>query len=187
MTDADESSANRLLGIRIDSGDLAFLSKKARAMMDQAGLEYVRILASNEVDEFIIEEIRAQGGMIDIWGVGTKLVSGFGEQGCALGGVYKMVEHNGRPKIKLSHNPEKTTNPGLKKIIRCYDSQGLMDADVLAHVSEPIGRSEVLIVDPTNPLRRKNLRGGRTGLSLPITRRDTKSSKRPTLSASPKL
>lgn len=152
-----EADGHRLAGIRLDSGDLAFLSKKARSMLDQAGLGYVRIVASNELDEFVIAEILAQGGLIDVWGVGTKLVTGGGEDGAALGGVYKMVEHNGQPKIKLSSNPDKMTNPGFKKIIRFYGEDGLMEADALAHRSERLDEAEVLIVDPGNPLRRKKL------------------------------
>lgn len=151
-----ERTGHRLAGIRIDSGDLAFLSQRARHMLNQEGLSYVRIVASNELDEYIISDILAQGGLIDIWGVGTNLVTGSGEGGGALGGIYKMVEHNGRPKIKLSANPEKMTNPGVKKIVRFYEN-GLMEADALADVSENLNAGEVLIIDPNNPLRRKKL------------------------------
>lgn len=151
-----ERNGHRLVGIRIDSGDLAFLSQRARHMLDQDGLGYVKVVASNELDEYIISDIVAQGGMIDIWGVGTNLVTGSGEGGGALGGIYKMVEHNGRPKIKLSANPEKMTNPGVKKIVRFYED-GLMEADALADVSENLNAGEVLIIDPSNPLRRKKL------------------------------
>ena len=156
-----EQSGHRLAGIRIDSGDLAFLSRRARQMLDQAGLPYVKIVASNELDEYIISDILAQGGRVDIWGVGTNLVTGSGEGGGALGGIYKMVEHNGRPKIKLSANPEKMTNPGVKKVVRFYDEEGLMDADALADNSEDLSVREVVIVDPNNPLRRKKLNSGR--------------------------
>jgi nicotinate phosphoribosyltransferase len=156
-----ESKGHRLTGVRIDSGDLAFLSRRARKMLDQEGLSYVKIVASNELDEYIISDIIAQGGQIDIWGVGTNLVTGSGEGGGALGGIYKMVEHNGRPKIKLSANPEKMTNPGVKKVIRFYDPEGLMDADALADNSEDLSTQPVLIVDPNNPLRRKKLNSGK--------------------------
>lgn len=152
-----EVRGHRLQGIRLDSGDLAFLSKRAREVLDQAGLGYVKIVASNELDEFLITEILAQGGRIDVWGVGTKLVTASGEDGCALGGVYKMAEHNGRPKIKLSSNPEKMTNPGFKKVVRFYGGDGLMEADALAHRSEDLNEHEILIIDPNNPLRRKKL------------------------------
>jgi nicotinate phosphoribosyltransferase len=152
-----EQSGHRLVGIRIDSGDLAFLSQRAREMLDQAGLDYAKICASNELDEFIIAEIISQGGKVDIWGVGTKLVTGGGEEGCALGGIYKMVELNGKPKIKLSGNVEKITSPGIKKIVRFYGDDGLMEADALAHISEDLRNHEIVIVDPNNPLRRKRI------------------------------
>jgi nicotinate phosphoribosyltransferase len=152
-----ELQGHKLAGIRIDSGDLAFLSQRARQMLDQENLNYVKIVASNELDEYIISDILAQGGKVDVWGVGTNLVTGAGIGGGALGGIYKMVEHNGRPKIKLSANPEKMTNPGIKKIIRYYDEEGLMEADALAADSEEIDDNGVLIVDPNNPLRRKKL------------------------------
>jgi nicotinate phosphoribosyltransferase len=152
-----EKSGHRLSGIRIDSGDLAFLSKHARQMFNQQNLSYVKIIASNELDEFIIFDILAQGGNVDIWGVGTNLATGCGDGGCALGGIYKMVEHNGRPKIKLSANPEKMTNPGIKKIVRFYGKEGLMEADALADVSEAVEPAGVLIIDPNNPLRRKKV------------------------------
>jgi nicotinate phosphoribosyltransferase len=164
-----EEQGHRLAGIRIDSGDLAFLSSRARQLLDQQDLAYVKIVASNELDEYIISDILSQGGKIDIWGVGTNLVTGAGAGGGALGGVYKMVEHNGRPKIKLSANPEKTTNPGAKKIVRFYDEGGLMEADALADDSEDLSVHEVLIVDPNNPLRRKKLNSKRrTELFHPI-------------------
>jgi nicotinate phosphoribosyltransferase len=166
-----ESSGHRLVGIRIDSGDLAFLSGRVRQMFDQENLHYVKIVASNELDEYIISDILAQGGKVDIWGVGTNLVTGSGEGGGALGGVYKMVEHNGQPKIKLSANPEKMTNPGIKKIVRFYDEEGLMDADALADDSEDLRSGEVLIIDPNNPLRRKKVDSGhRIELLLPIVK-----------------
>ena len=152
-----ERRGHRLAGVRIDSGDLAFLSRRARQLFDQENLPYVKIVASNELDEYIISDIIAQGGKVDIWGVGTNLVTGSGVGGGALGGVYKMVEHNGRPKIKLSANPEKMTNPGVKKIVRFYDADGLMEADALAAESEDLTTSGILIVDPNNPLRRKKL------------------------------
>jgi len=156
-----EAAGHRLAGIRIDSGDLAFLSKKAREALDDAGLGYVKIVASNELDEYIVADLLAQGGQIDVWGVGTRLVTGAGEGGGALGGVYKMAEYNGRPKIKISSNIEKMTNPGLKKIVRFYDGDGLMEADALAEDSEDLSAGDVPIVDPSNPLRRTTLHAPR--------------------------
>ena len=122
-----------LKGIRLDSGDLAYLSKEARKMLDQEGFEGVKIFASSDLDEWIIESIKRQGGRIDTWGVGTKLVTAYSTP--ALGGVYKLtaIEENGRmqPKIKLSDNPEKITNPGLKKVIRFFDDSNLMRGDIM--------------------------------------------------------
>jgi nicotinate phosphoribosyltransferase len=156
-----ERQGSRLGAVRIDSGDLAFLSRKARQMLDQENLDYVKIVASNDLDEYVIADVLNQGGKIDIWGVGTNLVTGSGDGGGALGGVYKMVEHNGRPKIKLSANPEKMTNPGVKKVIRFYAEDGLMEADALADNSEDLSGRGILIVDPNNPLRRKKINAGR--------------------------
>jgi nicotinate phosphoribosyltransferase len=122
-----------LKGIRLDSGDLAYLSKEARKMLDREGFEGVKIFASSDLDEWIIESIKKQGGRIDTWGVGTKLVTAYSTP--ALGGVYKLtaIEENGRmqPKIKLSDNPEKITNPGLKKVIRFFDDSNLMRGDIM--------------------------------------------------------
>ncbi|NWG14046.1 MAG: nicotinate phosphoribosyltransferase [Acidobacteria bacterium] len=167
-----EAQGHRLSGIRIDSGDLAFLSQESRKMLDQAGLEYVKIVASNELDEYIISEVISQGGKVDIWGVGTHLVTGDGPGGGALGGIYKMVEHNGRPKIKLSSNPEKMTNPGVKSVVRFFDASGFMEADAITAATEDVSNGPVVIVDPNNPLRRKRLTGpSRVALLKEIVKR----------------
>jgi len=152
-----QKRGHSLAGIRIDSGDLAFLSREARKMLDAESMEHVKIVVSNELDEFTISDILAQGGRIDIWGVGTRLVTGSGEGGCALGGIYKMVAHNGQPKIKLSSNPEKATNPGLKEIIRFYNQDDFMEADVLADTSEELRTGETIIVDLNDPLHQEKL------------------------------
>ena len=162
-------AGHQLAGVRIDSGDLTFLSRKARRALDEAGLDYVKIVASNDLDEYIIADVLAQGGAIDIWGVGTRLVTGAGEVSGALGGVYKMAEYNGRPKIKISSNLEKMTTPGIKKIVRFYDREGLMEADALAEDSEDLSTGEVLIMDPANPLRRTTLQSKRrVELMVPV-------------------
>ena len=129
-----------LQGIRIDSGDLAYYSKIAREMLNQAGFPEVKILASSDLDEWIIESLREQGAKIDVWCVGTKLITSF--QTPALGAVYKLMAadcSNGvlTPKIKISHNPMKVTNPGVKKIFRFYNNHGGMIGDLLAHHDEP--------------------------------------------------
>ncbi len=123
-----------LRGIRLDSGDLAYLSQEARRMLDEAGFKNTVIVASSDLDEWIIESLKRQGAQIDLWGVGTRLVTSYSSP--ALGGVYKLtaLDENGRkmvPKIKRSDNPEKITNPGLKKVIRMYDTKGQMRGDVL--------------------------------------------------------
>lgn len=139
-------------GIRIDSGDIAFLSKKARKMLDQAGFEDTIIVASSDLDEDVINNLKLQGADVNSWGVGTNLIT---SKGCpALGGVYKLsaVEENGKliPKIKISENPEKITNPGYKKVVRIYDKDGnKARADLIMLHDEEIDTSKPLtIFDP---------------------------------------
>jgi nicotinate phosphoribosyltransferase len=124
---------HELFGIRLDSGDLAYLSKEARKMLDEAGFPDASIMASSDLDEWLLESLKRQGANIDIWGIGTRLVTSFSHP--ALGGVYKLTaldDGNGmEPKIKRSDNPEKITNPGLKKVVRIYDQRGRMRGDVL--------------------------------------------------------
>jgi nicotinate phosphoribosyltransferase len=133
-----------LKGIRLDSGDLAYLSKQARAMLDEAGLQDARIVASNDLDENLIADLLDQGARIDIWGVGTNLVTSQDQP--ALGGVYKLVAAEGgagtlEPRIKVSSNPEKVTVPGVKDLFRAYDEDGLMSGDCLSlsDESQPSG------------------------------------------------
>lgn len=136
-----EKSGSRLFGIRIDSGDLAYYSKAARAILDEEGFSYVKILASSDLDEWIIESLREQGARIDIWCVGTKLMTSY--QTPALGVVYKLMAADRGdgilvPKIKISENPSKVTNPGVKKIVRFYNGNDRMIGDLLAQVDEPV-------------------------------------------------
>lgn len=133
-----------LKGIRIDSGDLAYYSKVARDMLDEAGFPDVKILASSDLDEWLIETLRDQGARIDIWCVGTKLMTSY--QTPALGVVYKLMAADKGdgvlvPKIKISQNPEKVTNPGVKKIIRFYNAKGRMMGDLLTGVDETVPQS----------------------------------------------
>ena len=134
-----------LFGIRLDSGDLAYLSKEARKMLDQAGLEDAVIVASNNLDEDIITSLNLQGAEIDLYGVGTKLITSYD---CpAFGAVYKMSEYNGQPKIKLSDNIEKMTNPGDKKLLRIYDKNtGEIRADLIALEKEEINADRSLVL-----------------------------------------
>jgi nicotinate phosphoribosyltransferase len=113
-----EKTGGKLLGIRLDSGDLAYLSKEARKMLDKSNLGYVRIVASNQLDEHIIRSLTEQQAPIDAFGVGTALVTGKDEG--ALDGVYKLSHINDKPTMKLSENISKMTLPGIKKIYRYY-------------------------------------------------------------------
>lgn len=132
-----------LFGIRLDSGDLAYLSKEARKMLDQAGFENAVIVASNNLDENIITSLNLQGAQIDLYGVGTKLITSYD---CpAFGAVYKMSEYNDQPKIKLSDNIKKMTNPGDKKLIRVYDKESEeVRADLIALQTEEISENQSL-------------------------------------------
>jgi nicotinate phosphoribosyltransferase len=142
-----DNEEGQLIGIRLDSGDLAYLSTHARRMLDESGFEQTKIIASSDLDEWLIESLKKQDAKIDIWGVGTRLVTSYS---CpALGGVYKLtaITENGKmvPKIKRSDNPEKITNPGVKKLVRYYDEAGMMRGDVLFLDDE--------IHDPGKPTR----------------------------------
>lgn len=116
-----ESRGHRLKGIRLDSGDLAYLAKQSRQMLDEAGLEHVKITASNQLDEWVIRSLLNQGAPIDAFGVGTSLVTG--KPDAALDGVYKLAFANGKPRIKLSETTAKITLPAKKQVHRIYDSQ----------------------------------------------------------------
>ncbi|NLJ25649.1 MAG: nicotinate phosphoribosyltransferase [Firmicutes bacterium] len=157
-----EADGNKLLGIRLDSGDLAYLSKVARQMLDDAGLEHAIIVGSGDLDENIIRDLRMQGAKIDSWGVGTKLITG--DDNPALGGVYKLValEENGQlvPKIKVSENAEKTTNPGVKDTVRFYSLEsGKALADLIIFADEQVPpHGPLTIFDPVDTWKRKTLR-----------------------------
>ncbi len=151
---------HRLKGIRIDSGDLAYLSKKARKMLDAEGLEDCKIIVSNSLDEFIIDDLILQDAKIDTFGVGENLITA--KSTPVIGGVYKVVasEKNGEitPKIKISGNIEKLTNPGFKKVIRFFDNEtNEAIADILALKEEVINKDEYLLFDPTAPWKQKRI------------------------------
>lgn len=154
------ASGHEPLGIRLDSGDLAYLSKKAREMLDAAGFPKAIIAASSDLDEFLIRDLKTQGACISVWGVGTRLITS--ENNPALGGVYKMSgeEINGKlvPKIKISDNPAKVTNPGYKKVLRLYDKNGMAIADLIALDHETIDTTKPLrIFDPVQTYKRMTL------------------------------
>lgn len=150
-------------GIRLDSGDLAYLSKEARKMLDEAGYPDAVICASNDLDENLISSLKEQGAAITSWGVGTNLIT---SKDCpSFGGVYKLAamldKKTGKfiPKIKLSENAEKITNPGNKTIYRFYDKKnGKLIADVIALVGERIDTSkEYILFDPIETWKKTKL------------------------------
>lgn len=125
-----QAEGHKLKGIRLDSGDLAYLAKKSRQMLDEAGLKNIKIFASNQLDEFIIKSLLDQNAPIDGFGVGTKLVTG--QPDAALGGVYKLAYAYDKSRIKLSENEAKTTLPHKKQVYRTYDNkQNLLGADII--------------------------------------------------------
>lgn len=153
-----EPMGKRLKGIRIDSGDLAYLSKRAREMLDEAGLTDCKIVASNSLDEFTISSLLTQGARLDIFGVGERLITARSEP--VFGAVYKLVavEEDGKfaPRIKISENVEKITNPGLKRLWRVFDKNGKSVSDLLALWDEPAPSGEkVRFIDPVHPWREK--------------------------------
>lgn len=155
----------RPLGIRIDSGDITYLSKEVRKMLDEAGFEDAKIVASNSLDEYIIRDILIQGAQIDSFGVGENLITSKSE--AVFGGVYKLsgIEDDGKiiPKIKVSENPEKNTTPGFKDIYRLYDkSNNKAIADVITLNDEIIdNQKSYTIFDPTYTWKKKTLRNFR--------------------------
>ncbi len=128
---------DKLKGIRLDSGDLAYLSKKARKMLDEAGLQDVIITVSNQLDEHVIDSLLYQEAPIDGFGVGTRLATG--KPDAALDGVYKLAEFDGEPRMKLSDNVAKTTLPGRKQVHRLFNDDGSFygDAIALEHEAPP--------------------------------------------------
>ena len=158
-------------GIRLDSGDLAYLSKKARKMLDEAGFPDAIISASNDLDEYLIDSLKAQGAAITSWGVGTNLITS--KDNPSFGGVYKLAairDEDGQfvPKIKLSENSEKITNPGNKKIYRIYEKEtGKLKADLICLEEEVYDESEDLVLfDPMEPWKKTRLKAGTYSLRL---------------------
>ncbi len=150
-------------GIRLDSGDLAYMSKKARKMLDEAGFTDAVISASSDLDEYLIDSLKAQGAAITSWGVGTNLIT---SKDCpAFGGVYKLAAIKNSdgtfvPKIKLSENTEKITNPGNKTVFRIYDkASGKIKADLICLASETFHENEpVILFDPIETWKKTKLR-----------------------------
>ncbi len=153
-------------GIRLDSGDLAYLSKQARKMLDEAGFPDAVISASNDLDEYLINSLKMQGAAITSWGVGTNLITS--KDNPSFGGVYKLAaimdKKTGEfiPKIKLSENTEKVTNPGNKTIRRIYDKKtGKIIADLICLVEEQFDENKsLLLFDPVETWKKTHLAPG---------------------------
>ena len=152
-------------GIRLDSGDLAYMSKKARKMLDDAGYPDATIAASSDLDEHLIYSLKNQGAAITSWGVGTNLIT---SKDCpSFGGVYKLAAIQNEagefvPKIKLSENTEKITNPGNKTIYRIYDKQtGKIRADLICLADETFdAEKDMIIFDPIETWKKTKIKGG---------------------------
>lgn len=153
-------------GIRIDSGDLAYLSKEAYKMLDAAGFGDAIISASSDLDEYLIDSLKVQGAKINSWGVGTNLIT---SKDCpAFGGVYKLAAIKDKddadfvPKIKLSENTEKITNPGNKTVYRIYDKEtGKIRADLICLADEVFDESQDMIIfDPIETWKKTKIKGG---------------------------
>ena len=147
--------------VRLDSGDLAYLSKKVRKILDEAGYEDCKICATNSLDEYLIKSLIEQDAKIDLFGVGENLITAKSEP--VFGGVYKLValEKDKKivPKIKVSENTAKVTNPSVKKVYRFYDNETKKAiADVITLADEIIDEREYMIFDPQNPWKKKVLK-----------------------------
>ena len=167
----DQGKMPTSYGIRLDSGDLAYLSKKARKMLDEAGFSEAKICASSDLDEYLIDSLFAQGAEIDSWGVGTNMITS--KNTPAFGGVYKLSavaagevtsdsSENWEPRIKLSENTVKVTNPGNKTVFRIYDSDtGKIRADLIALAGETFDVSQdMMLFDPDSTWKKTRLEGG---------------------------
>ena len=167
-------SGHEMLGIRLDSGDLAYLSIEARRILDEGGFPKARIFASNDLDEHLVRSLKHQGAKISVWGVGTKLVTGFDDP--ALGGVYKLAaleDESGQlaHRIKLSEQAAKISNPGVQQVRR-FQYGGEFIGDVI--FDETLGiEASPTIVDPLDMSRRKTLPAGSTteDLLVPVFRK----------------
>jgi nicotinate phosphoribosyltransferase len=168
------SQGHRLIAVRLDSGDLAYLSIESRKILDEAGLEDVKILASGDLDEHLIESLLQQGARIDMWGVGTRLVTAYDDP--ALGGVYKLTAlrkpgKDWQYKVKLSEQIVKTSIPGIQQLRR-FERDGSFEADMI--YDERLGpNADQPIVHPTDPTRRRRISPDltHTDVLVPILRK----------------
>ncbi|OAN62145.1 nicotinate phosphoribosyltransferase [Balneola sp. EhC07] len=176
-----EESGHSLKAIRLDSGDLAYLSKKARKLLDKEGFKDVKIAVSNQLDEYLIKSLLDQKAPIDIFGVGTKLVTAYDDP--ALDGVYKLASVNSRPTLKISENVEKITLPGIKKVTRYFNKDGSFYADgislnhedefsVIEHPHFPIKKTKVNDLD-SSPIMERVMQKGKIEIDIPSAKEST--------------
>jgi nicotinate phosphoribosyltransferase len=166
---------HQLVGIRLDSGEFVSLSQQARKMLDEAGFEQARIVASNDLDEHLIADLKAAGAKINLWGVGTKLVTSYDQP--ALGGVYKLTTirdpgEDWQYRLKLSEEPIKISNPGLLQVRRFSDGQGVFSGDMIYNQARPpVGAPSM--VDIAAPEKHTLLSADRTfqDLLIPVLRK----------------
>jgi nicotinate phosphoribosyltransferase len=149
----------KMVGIRLDSGDLAYLSIESRKLLDEAGFQDTAIVASNDLDEYIINSLRQQEARINVWGIGTKLVTAFDQP--ALGGVYKIAavradDGHWDYKVKLSEQVIKISNPGVLQVKRFYGPDGIAIADMIYDEENP-PKDQFTIIDPLDGTRRKSI------------------------------
>jgi len=150
------AQGHHLSGVRLDSGDLAYLSKKVRTALDANGLTDVKISVSNQLDEYLIDSLIDQGARIDMFGVGTRLATGYDDG--ALDGVYKMVQLDGQPIIKISENPAKINVPAEKDVYRYYDKgDGLWLLDGLSVTGD--GDEPAVLMDPDFDYKKTEVAG----------------------------
>ncbi|GGZ31610.1 nicotinate phosphoribosyltransferase [Echinicola pacifica] len=154
-----KEKGKKLLGIRIDSGDLAYYSNVAREMLDEAGFPDAKVVASNDLDEHILSSLKLQEAAIDIWGIGTKLVTAYDQP--ALGAVYKMAalkDHDGKwvPKVKVSQQSIKINIPGYHNVKRFYKN-GKAVSDMIYLENTDLSAQELTIIDPYDPTKRKKI------------------------------
>lgn len=164
-----------LIGIRIDSGDLAWLAKRARTLLDQAGLHDTGVFLSNDLDEYSISSIRAEGACVAGWGVGTRLACAFDQP--TLGGVYKLSatrasnQQAWHDHVKITGSAQKLTIPGVLDVRRYIDADGRLAGDMIFDIYKAVNEDEI-IIDPHDHLRRKRLHGMRyTTLLKPLARK----------------
>jgi nicotinate phosphoribosyltransferase len=149
----------RMAGIRLDSGDLAYLSIEARKLLDAAGFQEANIVASNDLDEYTVESLKMQDAEINVWGIGTKLVTAYDQP--ALGGVYKIAAIRNAAgawdyKVKLSEQSIKISNPGIQQVRRFYQGEEYI-TDMIYHTEQPLPQEGYTIIDPMDMTRRKQI------------------------------